>query len=480
MVSQFVSGTVTTLDEPSKMNINDLLKKWLTLGDNLPENQLNFHFTNHLWNFLGFRCEVTPSIESGLQPDFILYNQYNKPLLVVETKRRVANLGNKPDEQFISFCKSNNLYREAVGYENSAGNGIKQYLSVKKNPAKYGLVFNGDFFQLFHRKDGLIIPLTEVQRVTEKTLPKLIAQLQHYLNRPEQALTVSMWNRKGGVSKTTNIINIAAVLSAYKRRVLVVDFDPQVDLTKSLGLHPEYFRYQILNCFDKIQLGEEKAAKKLVEKLIQKQEFSVGSQIYPISILPAHKKTLDIFGERDQNSDYPDGYEMRQKQTALRKLLSLISSQYDYILIDTSPKADMLTACSLFASDGVIIPSDYDPETLRHAQDISCDLIPKKIRSARQKAQSKKLPTDEIAPRLLGLVFSNCSNIGVSMEREVAKYLTDLDIKVYETRLRHYDNVTLAKFARKPVVFHRPKSQASKMYIKLTEEIFLQPNFVEN
>ena len=65
------------------------------------------------------------------------------------------------------------------------------------------------------------------------------------------------------------------------------------------------------------------------------------------------------------------------------------------------------------------------------------------------------------------------------MEREVARCLTDLDLKVYQTKLRHYDNVAIAKFARKPVVFHRPKSQASQMYIKLTQEIFIQPNFIE-
>ncbi|KST69685.1 ParA family protein, partial [Mastigocoleus testarum] len=53
-------------------------------------------------------------------------------------------------------------------------------------------------------------------------------------------------------------------------------------------------------------------------------------------------------------------------------------------------------------------------------------------------------------------------------------------IKVYQTKLRHYDNVSIAKFARKPVVFHRPKSHATQMYITLTHEIFFQPNFIEN
>ncbi len=457
------------------MNIDELVRKWSNLPKNLLKSQLNFNFTNYLWNFLGFRYEANTPIVSGLQPDFILYDQSNKPLLVVETKKRVANLANQSDEKFIYSCKSSNLYQEAVGYKSSTDNGIKQYLSVKKNAAKYGLVFNGDFFQLFQRNDGLIIPVMEVQRVTKNTLPKLIYQLQQYLNNPDRAFIVSLWNRKGGVAKTTNIINIAAVLSAYKKRVLVVDFDPQLDLTRSFGLVPTDFKYQLLYCFDKIQLGEKEAARKLVEQFIQRLDFPVGGQIYPISISPAHKKTLEDFSEHNTK----EKYKMPKKPTALRRLLSLVSSQYDYIFIDTSPKTDVLTACSLFAADGVIIPSDYDPETLRHAREVSCHFIPNIIRPARQKAQAKQAFVDEIGPRLLGLVFSNASNIGVTMEREVNRCLNDLDIKVYQTKLRRYDNVAIAKFLRQPVVFYRPKSQASQMYIKLTEEIFMKPNFVE-
>ena len=466
---------VIAFNQGSKMNIDELVRKWSILADNLLESQLNFNFTNHLWNFLGFRSEANSSIAGELQPDFILYDQFNKPLLVVETKKRVASLAHVSDEEFITACKSNNLYKEAVGYENSAGNGIKQYLTVKKNPAKYGLVFNGDFFQLFRRNDGLIFPLMEVQRVTKTTLPKLIYQLKDYLNNPDRAFIVSMWNRKGGVAKTTNVINMAAVLSAYNKRVLVVDFDPQLDLTRSLGLSPENFKYQILRCFDKIQLDEKEAAKKLLEKLIKRLDFPVGERMYSISVLPAHKRTLEDFSE--YNTDRK--YHMPKKANALRRLLSLISSQYDYIFIDTSPKTDILTACSLFAADGVIIPSDYDPETLRHAKEVSCHFIPKIIRPARRRNQNKQSLMNEIAPRLLGLVFSNSSNIGAIMEREVARCLTDLDIKVYHTKLRHYDNVAIAKFFRKPVVFYRPKSQASQMYIKITEEIFIKPNFVE-
>ena len=459
------------------MSIDNLINKWSSLQPNVRENQLNAHFTNHLWDLLGFKYEVAPHLE-GIQPDFVLYDHSHQPLLVVETKRRTSRLNNISDEDFIKACKSNALYKQAVGNENGNGNGngIRQYLSVTNNPPKYGLVFNGDFFQLFRRYDGLIFPIAEVQKVTKETLPVLIEQLQHCLNSPPKAFIISMWNRKGGVGKTTNTVNIAAVLSALGKRVLLVDFDPQVDLTKSLGLEPEEFRYKLLKCFDRIQLGEKEQARDLIKELIQTQHFQVGSKQYSISLLPGEKQTLDVFGEQERNKDYPDGYEIPKQKTVLKRALSLIDSEYDYIIIDTSPKADMLTACSLFAADGVIIPSDYDPETLRHVQDIICNLIPK-YRQHRQ-PQNNKFLSNNNAPLILGLVFSNCPQVGVIIDRRVDEKIKDLPIKVYQTRLRRYDRIPIAKWERKPVIFHQPKCQASQMYIKLTKEIFVHPNFV--
>lgn len=468
--------TTVSVKGQLSMQINDLVNKWSNLQPKALEAQLNAQFTNFIWEYLGFEYAVGTNIGQGLIPDYILYDDSSKPLLVVETKKRTPVLANSSDTEFIEKCKTNALYKAAVGYEETGENGIKQYLSA--TPAKYGLVFNGDFFQLFRRVDGLILPLTDIQKVTAESLPRLINQLQYYLKSPQRAFVVSIWNRKGGVAKTTNTINIAAVLSAKGKRVLVVDFDPQVDLTRSLGFEPEQFKNKIFGCFDKIQQKEEEEALKLLSELIQVQKFSISNdKDYSISLLPGEKNTLEYFGEVQSDK----GYQMVKKQTALKSLLSLVSRQYDYIFIDTSPKTDMLTACSLFAADGVIIPADYDPETLRHVSEISQKVIPDKIRTARKASVSKKSFMEDIGPRILGLVFSNCSDVGTVLEKQIDQNLMEqVHIKVYQTKLRRYDMVPISKFARKPVVFYRPKSPITKLYIDLTKEIFFSNNLVDS
>lgn len=461
----------------SSDDIDFLINQWSSLSPNSSEADLNARLTNSIWHFLGLNYNVTPTIEGGIRPDYLVYDYSGNPSLLVEIKKRVSALANCSDNNFVTVCQNHTCYKDAV-FGNQNSKGIQQYLSVDSCPAKYGLVFNGDFFQLFRRVDGLVTPLTSIQRVTAETLPHLVKQLQHYLKNPNSAFVVSMWNRKGGVAKTTNIINIAAVLSEMGKRVLVVDFDPQVDLTTSLGLKSENYKAKILACFDKIQTGEGLSARELLINLIQTKEFvnSATNQCHVISILPGHKQTLENFGEHD--GDDEGGYSMKGKETALKRLLSLVKSQYDYILIDTSPKADILTVCSLFSADGVIIPSDCDPETLRHTKLISKDYIPNKICPVRQKMQSKKLPLDDIGPQILGVVLSNWPKLGVTMENKVEQYLTNLEVKIYQTKLRKGDSVPIAKFAHSPVVFRFPNSPISKLYRELTKEIFIKPNFI--
>jgi chromosome partitioning protein len=448
------------------MNIETIVEKWSNLKTSESEGNLNAKFTNHLWSILGYHFNVSPSIAPGMKPDYVLYDEKNLPLLVVETKKRITNLAAQNEPDFSQACKQDLLYKQAWGDSSLVGNnGIVQYLSVKNNPAKYGLIFNGDFWQLFRKVDGLIIPLTEVQKVTAETLPRLIKQLQHYLQNSNKAFVVSMWNRKGGVAKTTNTINIAAVLSAMGKRVLVVDLDPQTDLTKSLGLNPEKYAGKLLDCLDSLQKEEAEATKIQLQDLIEQKGFSISKDHkYLIDILSGHKETLEKFAENEGDN----AYQMTNKPTAIKRLLSYISQDYDYIFIDTSPKADMLTVCSLFAADGVIIPSDYDPETLRHACHINTDIIPK-IRSQRGKKQSL---IDDHFPRVLGLVFSNCPDMGVKLKKQVNDYLAQFSLNIYQIELRHYQATVLAKFNRKPVVFHSPKSEISKQYIALTKEIF--------
>jgi cellulose biosynthesis protein BcsQ len=453
----------------NEQHIQQLKQQWFNLDPSDSEANLNAKLTNDFWKYLGFNYTFTPTLGNGLKPDYIVYDQNQQPLLAVETKKRTPVIANQPEDQFIGYCQNHALYKSAIG-ELNGQNGIKQYLDIQAPAAQYGLVFNGDFFQLFRRVDGLIIPLTEIKRFNQTNLLNCITHLEHYLTQPAKAFVVSTWNRKGGVAKTTNCMNIAAVLAKKGKRVLLVDFDPQVDLTHSLGVDSELAKGKLTEILDKIQSNASVTAETLLKNTIQIQQFNVETEQYSLSLFPGNKDTLEYFAEQEGRG----GYAMPSKPKALKKLLSLIAADYDYIFIDTSPKADILTSCSLSAADGLIIPSDYDPETLRHAGSIGTNIIPAVQKSRHPSNPDKRRnKIDDLGPHILGVVFSNCPDIGKKLREQVDNFLQNkCQLHVYQTELRQYQTAVLAKYKKIPVVFQSPTSAITKLYEQLTEEIF--------
>jgi len=223
-----------------------VMDAWKQLPTEYGEDDLQTHFVVPMFKELGLQGQqirgnsnIALSVPQ-LKPDLLIYQDpHQQPVLVVENKRRCPNLAGTPDADFVAACQQHQLYRDAVSY-NPKENGVRQYLNKDTvKPlclASYGLVFNGDFFQLWRRVDGLVFPLTAIQRVNRASIPDLMQQLAYCLQNPQPALVGTIWNRKGGVAKTTNTVNIGATLALAGKKVLLIDFDPQGDLTKSLGL----------------------------------------------------------------------------------------------------------------------------------------------------------------------------------------------------------------------------------------------------
>ncbi len=143
---------------------------------------------------------------------------------------------------------------------------------------------------------------------------------------------LAVTNQKGGVGKTTTCVNLAASLAATRRRVLMVDTDPQGNATMGSGIDKhqlEYSIYDVLvgNC----TIGE----------AIQETDDA------GFSILPAN---ADLTAAEVELLDIPE------KERRLQKVLDSVRGEYDYILIDCPPSLNMLTVNAMVAADGVIIP----------------------------------------------------------------------------------------------------------------------------
>lgn len=415
---------------------------------------------------------------AGLKVDYLVYIDIEQPpILVIEDKARDATLANATDEDFVKLCQENYLYRSAVGYDNKNGNGIKQYLDYSnskidpKKLASYGLVFNGDFFQLWRRVDGLILPLTPIQRMNEKTIPELMKQLEYVLSNPKRSLVTAIWNSKGGVGKTTNTFNLGATLALQGKKVLLIDLDTQTDLTRAFRLNPSDHSDYWEKCLVKIQIGDLKEAKRILKETIKTNNYAtLDKRRFSLSVLPNCGKTLSNFIQDAINFD------KREKLRLLMKMIEILKQEYDYIFIDTSPSNNVLTIATLSSSDTILIPTDYSPKSLHHAVDLYNAVIP---RMRKDKARKSIL---NLGMWNLGIVFSNCpGDSGVQLERCIQKELKTKNFtgKQCEQRLKIYAQTKLAEFKQLPVICWQ-KSKITELYQKLADELFLTHNFIDH
>lgn len=162
------------------------------------------------------------------------------------------------------------------------------------------------------------------------------------------AIITTVFNNKGGVGKTTTTINMAAALNSLGKRVLLIDIDPQANLTTGLGINP-------------LEI-EEKQGKDITHVLVD-NNVSITDAIISkcwnkivLDIVPSHIRLSDMEATLIQGIDI---------DRVLAKKLSKIRFNYDYIFIDPPPSFGKVNTISLMASDNVLIPTQLAPYPIR-------------------------------------------------------------------------------------------------------------------
>ncbi len=165
-------------------------------------------------------------------------------------------------------------------------------------------------------------------------------------NMQDDARVFCIANQKGGVGKTTTAINLAAALVKSKKRVLLVDLDPQGNATMGSGIdknNADFYVYQVLIGHTSVSAARVFSASGGYDVLPSNRELS-GAEI--------------------------DLVEMHKRETQLKQALNEVSKQYDFILIDCPPTLSLLTLNGLASAHGVIIPMQCEYFALEGLSDL--------------------------------------------------------------------------------------------------------------
>lgn len=143
---------------------------------------------------------------------------------------------------------------------------------------------------------------------------------------------IAIANQKGGVGKTTTSINLAASLAVLEYKTLLVDADPQANSTSGIGFDPRTIKSSVYEC--------------LVNDLDPKEAIQ-ATETPNLDLLPAH---IDLVGAEIEMIN------LHEREFKMKKMLTALKDEYDFIIIDCSPSLGLITINALTASDSVIIP----------------------------------------------------------------------------------------------------------------------------
>ena len=243
---------------------------------------------------------------------------------------------------------------------------------------------------------------------------------------------ISISNHKGGVGKTTSAINIGAGLNILGKKVLLVDLDPQANLSQSLNLTD-----QERTIYGAIR-GEYK---------LEPVEVVRGLDVLP--------STLDLSGAEVELSGEAG------REYILRELLEPLRASYNYIIIDTPPSLGLLTINALTASTEVLIPLQAQYLALRGLTKLLevVDKIKKRL--------NKEL-------RVGGVFITQYDNRKILNRDVVATIEAHFKEELFNTRIR--DNIALAEAPTQglDIFRYQPKSYGAEDYLSLCKEILKQ------
>jgi chromosome partitioning protein len=242
---------------------------------------------------------------------------------------------------------------------------------------------------------------------------------------------IAFANQKGGVAKTTTTLNLGVAFKEKGFRVLVVDLDPQGNLTMSQGLNPDEIERSM---FDVL------VHKLPIEEIVEEREIDIA--VSSIDLAGAELALSSMIG----------------RERALEKALTSIREKYDYVLIDTPPSLGLLTINAFVAADGVIVP-------------VQCEYL--SLRGLVQLENTLTMIRENLNPHVeIQGILATMFDRRLLHSKEAIEILTEnFGELVYNTKIRKTVRYAEAPVKGQSVLSYDPTGEAAALYRDLAREV---------
>lgn len=261
-------------------------------------------------------------------------------------------------------------------------------------------------------------------------------------------MIVAIANQKGGVGKTTTAINLAVYLGKLGKRILLVDLDPQSNLTSGIGFVSNE------DSINPIYEGLSKSIYDVLDGKANVKEVFVVTKYENVHLIPA---SIDLAGAEIELVN------TMSRETILKNALEEVKPEYDYIFIDCPPSLGLLTVNALVASSQVFIPVQCEYFALEGLGQLinTIKLIKKRLNSTLE----------------IGGVIMTMYDIRTNLSKQVANELTKFfGGKVFKTIVPRNVRLSEAPSHGKAIIEYDPRSQGALAYESLAREIIAEKN----
>ncbi len=248
---------------------------------------------------------------------------------------------------------------------------------------------------------------------------------------------IAIANQKGGVGKTTTSVNLAASLGVLEKRVLLIDADPQANATSGLGIDVE-----------QVEVG----TYQIFEHSVSAKDAIVKTASPNLDIIPSH---IDLVAIEIELVD------KEEREYMLKKAITDLKSEYDFILIDCAPSLGLLTLNALTAADSVLIPIQCEYFALE-----GLGKLLNTIKSV-QKIHNQDLDIEG----LLLTMYDSRLRLSNQVVEEVKKHFDEM---VFKTIIQRNVRLSEAPSYGESIITYDAGSKGANNYLSLAEEIIIK------